>query len=657
MKKKRKLILLSTVLTSFTVILPSILISCNDSKKIKYLKKEITKKTSLIKPILKSNIKKDHILPSKVNFNDIYFNSLPDKTYLRTKGPLIANDIKGELTVNYYFEFEFVDNSKKINWIKTDIFSKTIRGFKNLYTDLNNEIDKVVLEISEDQKEKQLPSEFVKNLDNFIFKNISKQFQFNTKFYEDNNRGTINVEMSYTNLKTKITSKIINKKFFGFETIQKRELRIKQEKENEFNRLEKLLENLIFEYDGYDSLSRPIDDIRLNDFKTNLSSNSEAQIVESEISVYDKFKGTLTFKLYLRSTKKGLEEIQTKTIRTFIIGGFAKDKELFYQSLYNEFINSQEFKNYQQKIKDNLESNKIDEELKNIIKNKEQVIKATKDEYKKLSESIEKTFLESAKTSIEIFMQFSQDTELITKIYKHLNNMLINTNEYLLNNLLFAAKDEKQKGFLAFKNIISRQITAATTGVWAQKIFENVGIGFSDFTELINILLFNLKQQKTFLKDNNSKYNKIKDLTINHLKFIVDYFTNLKWNYLIHGAEPAQPLYDDTPFDTKNRRAGKIQLTLGGGWNILFDTEKFYIKKYLNKNTDGTFENRIDLKFKLEQLVLSNDINENESNDLYDSLTKIISPFTTLIDVYNQKIYKTLKNDLFSALTKINSSK
>ncbi len=125
-------------------------------------------------------------------------------------------------------------------------------------------------------------------------------------------------------------------------------------------------------------------------------------------------------------------------------------------------------------------------------------------------------------------------------------------------------------------------------------------------------------------------------MLIEHLKYILDYFCNLKFDYLFHNEGPKQSQYD-------KKGGGKMVLLLFGGWPILFDVEKFIEPKYSDPSGN-------DLKKKLNDMVNSNKITKQEYEIIFNEFKGIILIFKQLItNIYS----KDLKNVLTSELPKV----
>ncbi|QKX41061.1 lipoprotein 17-related variable surface protein [Metamycoplasma hominis] len=428
--------------------------------------------------------------------------------------------------------------------------------------------------------------------------------------------------------------------------------KIKQELENEPKRLDDLLDKLTMEFtknNDFEKQSIDVKDITIQDYRFNLKDSDFAAIYEIEAVKYDKTLGKLTYKIKLKSNKSLLNEysknpIESTKSRTFEFYGFAKDISEITKNLESDVKKSNEFKKYLENVKLNIETNiekKINEARKEQGKQAAHanVIKAIIEQYKKFNEEIEKTLFELANKAINVFGQFNSNKESIKKLYNILINLIINTNDEMLNVLLELGIDDKVsngRGFMYYKNLTADWVLSKTVGAWAIKMFKEFKNGTDVFIEYLTPILNSFKEKHEFLKTNDSKYNELKNMLIKHLEYILDYFCNLKFDYLFHNDGPKQTEYD-------NKGGGKKVLILFGGWPILFDVEKFIEPKYSDPSGN-------DLKKKLNDMVNSNKITKQEYEIIFNEFKGIILIFKQLItNIYS----KDLKNVLTSQLPKV----
>ncbi|WP_049342262.1 lipoprotein 17-related variable surface protein [Metamycoplasma hominis] len=428
--------------------------------------------------------------------------------------------------------------------------------------------------------------------------------------------------------------------------------KIKEELKNEPKRLDDLLDKLTMEFtknNDFEKRSIDVKDITIQDYRFNLKDSDSAAIYEIEAVKYDKTLGKLTYKIKLKSNKSLLNEysqnpIESTKSRTFEFYGFAKDVSEITKNLESDVKKSNEFKKYLENVKLNIETNiekKINEARKKQHKKAAHanVIKAIIEQYKKFNEEIEKTLFELANKAINVFGQFNSNKESIKKLYNILINLIINTNDEMLNVLLELGIDDKVsngRGFTYYKNLTADWVLSKTVGAWAIKMFKEFKNGTDVFIEYLTPILNSFKEKHEFLKTNDSKYNELKSLLIKHLEYILDYFCNLKFDYLFQNSGPKQTEYD-------NKGGGKKVLILFGGWPILFDVEKFIEPKYSDPSGK-------DLKKKLNDMVNSNKITKQEYEIIFNEFKGIILIFKQLItNIYS----KDLKNVLTSQLPKV----
>ncbi len=428
--------------------------------------------------------------------------------------------------------------------------------------------------------------------------------------------------------------------------------KIKEELKNEPKRLDDLLDKLTMEFtknNDFEKRSIDVKDITIQDYRFNLKDSDSAAIYEIEAVKYDKTLGKLTYKIKLKSNKSLLNEysqnpIESTKSRTFEFYGFAKDVSEITKNLESDVKKSNEFKKYLENVKLNIETNiekKINEARKKQHKKAAHanVIKAIIEQYKKFNEEIEKTLFELANKAINVFGQFNSNKESIKKLYNILINLIINTNDEMLNVLLELGIDDKVsngRGFMYYKNLTADWVLPKTVGAWAIKMFKEFKNGTDVFIKYLTPILNSFKEKHEFLKTNDNKYNELKSLLIKHLEYILDYFCNLKFDYLFHNEGPKQTEYD-------NKGGGKKVLILFGGWPILFDVEKFIEPKYSDPSGK-------DLKKKLNDMVNSNKITKQEYEIIFNEFKGIILIFKQLItNIYS----KDLKNVLTSQLPKV----
>lgn len=557
--------------------------------------------------------------------------SANDKLFKKFSGEIsIANIMNKRNLINFAnkFNFDFKDDNKK-ELAKLMTIDESIKKGYNFF--FEEKID------SGSGKESYIIDD----------NKIQKDYKLLASGKED----TINIQITFK-LDDYSEIKTFTKSGFNDKTsIEK----IKQELENEPKRLDDLLDKLTMEFtkanNDFEKQSIDVKDITIQDYRFNLKDNDFAAIYEIEAVKYDKTLGKLTYKIKLKSNKSLLNEysknpIESTKSRTFEFDGFVKDISEITKNLESDAKKSNEFKKYLENVKLNIETNiekKINEARKKQQKQaaRANVIKAIIEQYKKFNEEIEKTLFELANKAINVFGQFNSNKESIKKLYKILINLIINTNDEMLNVLLELGINDKvsSRGFLGdltyFKNLARDWVLSKTVGAWAIKIFKEFKNGTDVFIEYLTPILNRLKEKYEFLKTNDSKYNELKSLLIEHLKYILDYFCNLKFDYLFHNVGPKQTEYD-------NNGGGKAVL-LFGGWPILFDVEKFIEPKYSDPSGN-------DLKKKLNDMVNSNKITKQEYEIIFNEFKGIILIFKQLItNIYS----KDLKNVLTSQLPKV----
>ncbi|MGC7158635.1 lipoprotein 17-related variable surface protein [Metamycoplasma hominis] len=551
--------------------------------------------------------------------------SANDKLFKKFSGEIsIANIMNKRNLINFAnkFDFDFKDDNKKELAKSMTIDESIKKGYDFFFREKIN---------------------FGSGEESYIIDDF--KIQKNYKLLASENANDINIQITfklddYSEIKT-FTKSGFNDKA----SIEK----IKQELENEPKRLDDLLDKLTMEFtknNDFEKQSIDVKDITINDYKFNLKDSDSADICEIEAVEYDKTLGKLTYKIKLKSKKSLLNEysknpIESTKSRIFEFNGFAKDISEITKNLESDVKKSDEFKKYLENVKLNIETNiekKINEARKNANKQAAHpnVIKAIIEQYKKFNEEIEKTLFELANKAINVFGQFNSNKESIKKLYNILINLIINTNDEMLNVLLELGIDDKvSKGL---RNLTRDWVLSKTVGAWAIKMFKEFKNGTDVFIEYLTPILNSFKEKHEFLKTNESKYNELKDMLIEHLEYILDYFCNLKFDYLFHNQDPKQP---QPQYDKKG--GGKMVLIFGGGWSILFDLEKFIEPKYSDPSGN-------DLKKKLNDMVNSNKITKQEYEIIFNEFKGIILIFKQLItNIYS----KDLKNVLMSKLPKV----
>ncbi|MEX1817832.1 lipoprotein 17-related variable surface protein [Metamycoplasma hominis] len=549
--------------------------------------------------------------------------SANDKLFKKFSGEIsIANIMNKRNLINFAnkFDFDFKDDNKKELAKSMTIDESIKKGYDFFFREKIN---------------------FGSGEESYIIDDF--KIQKNYKLLASENANDINIQITfklddYSEIKT-FTKSGFNDKA----SIEK----IKQELKNEPKRLDDLLDKLTMEFtknNDFEKQSIDVKDITINDYKFNLKDSDSADICEIEAVEYDKTLGKLTYKIKLKSKKSLLNEysknpIESTKSRTFEFNGFAKDISEITKNLESDVKNSNEFKKYQENVKLNIETNiekKINEARKKQQKQAahQNVIKAIIEQYKKFNEEIEKTLFELANKAINVFGQFNSNKESIKKLYNILINLIINTNDEMLNVLLELGINDKVSTGL--RELTADWVLSKTVGAWAIKMFKEFKNGTNVFIEYLTPILNSFKEKHEFLKTNESKYNELKNMLIKHLEYILDYFCNLKFDYLFEGKDPKQTQYD-------NKGAGKKVLLIWGGWPILFDVEKFIEPKYSDPSGN-------DLKNKLNDMVNSNKITKQEYEIIFNEFKGIILIFKQLItNIYS----KDLKNVLMSKLPKV----
>lgn len=562
--------------------------------------------------------------------------STNDKLFKKFSGEIsIANIMNKRNLKNFAnnFDFDFKDDTKKELAKSMTIDESIEKGYDFFFREKIN---------------------FGSGEESYIIDDLKIQKDY--KLLASENANDINIQITfklddYSEIKT-FTKSGFNDKA----SIEK----IKEELKNEPKRLDDLLDKLTMEFtknNDFEKRSIDVKDITIQDYRFNLKDSDSAAIYEIEAVKYDKTLGKLTYKIKLKSNKSLLNEysknpIESTKSRTFEFYGFAKDKSEITKNLESDVKKSNEFKKYLENVKLNIETNiekKINEARKKQHKKAAHanVIKAIIEQYKKFNEEIEKTLFELANKAINVFGQFNSNKESIKKLYNILINLIINTNDEMLNVLLELGIDDKVsngRGFMYYKNLTADWVLSKTVGAWAIKMFKEFKNGTDVFIEYLTPILNSFKEKHEFLKTNDSKYNELKSLLIEHLEYILDYFCNLKFDYLFHNSGPKQTEYD-------NKGGGKKVLILFGGWPILFDVEKFIEPKYSDPSGK-------DLKKKLNDMVNSNKITKQEYEIIFNEFKGIILIFKQLItNIYSKDLKNVLTSQLPKVFTAINDAK
>lgn len=557
--------------------------------------------------------------------------STNDKLFKKFSGEIsIANIMNKRNLKNFAnnFDFDFKDDTKKELAKSMTIDESIEKGYNFFFREKIN---------------------FGSGEESYIIDDFKIQKDY--KLLASENANDINIQITfklddYSEIKTFAKSGFNDKA-----SIEK----IKEELKNEPKRLDDLLDKLTMEFtknNDFEKQSIDVKDITINDYKFNLKDSDSADIYEIEAVKYDKTLGKLTYKIKLKSKKSLLNEysqnpIESTKSRTFEFDGFAKDISEITKNLESDVKKSDEFKKYLENVKLNIETNiekKINEARKNANKQAAHpnVIKAIIEQYKKFNEEIQKTLFELANKAINVFGQFNSNKESIKKLYNILINLIINTNDEMLNVLLELGIDDKvSKGL---RKLTRDWVLSKTVGAWAIKMFKEFKNGTNVFVEYLTPILNSFKEKHEFLKTNDSKYNELKSMLIEHLKYILDYFCNLKFDYLFHNQGPKQTQYD-------NKGGGKMVLLLFGGWPILFDVEKFIEPKYSDPSGN-------DLKKKLNDMVDLKKITKQEYEIIFNEFKGIILIFKQLItNIYSKDLKNVLMTELPKVFKAINDAK
>ncbi|WP_228846936.1 lipoprotein 17-related variable surface protein [Metamycoplasma hominis] len=153
MKKNTKIKSIS-ILSATAILLVSGVISssCNKTQDKETETTKLKEQTRNIKPNLKLSIKQDNILPSEINSSNFYVDNL-DKEISFEISNIIADDVNGNVIINYYFTKSIIDSkTRQPLLIKSNMFSQKYTGFKALVAPLNSSIEQVNLEINEFNK-------------------------------------------------------------------------------------------------------------------------------------------------------------------------------------------------------------------------------------------------------------------------------------------------------------------------------------------------------------------------------------------------------------------------------------------------------------------------------------------------------------------------
>lgn len=562
--------------------------------------------------------------------------STNDKLFKKFSGEISIANIMNKRNLRNFannFDFDFKDDIKKELAKSMTIDESIEKGYNFFFREKIN---------------------FGSGEESYIIDDLKIQKDY--KLLASENANDINIQITfklddYSEIKT-FTKSGFNDKA----SIEK----IKEELKNEPKRLDDLLDKLTMEFtknNDFEKRSIDVKDITIQDYRFNLKDSDSAAIYEIEAVKYDKTLGKLTYKIKLKSNKSLLNEysqnpIESTKSRTFEFYGFAKDVSEITKNLESDVKKSNEFKKYLENVKLNIETNiekKINEARKKQHKKAAHanVIKAIIEQYKKFNEEIEKTLFELANKAINVFGQFNSNKESIKKLYNILINLIINTNDEMLNVLLELGIDDKVsngRGFMYYKNLTADWVLSKTVGAWAIKMFKEFKNGTDVFIEYLTPILNSFKEKHEFLKTNDSKYNELKSLLIKHLEYILDYFCNLKFDYLFRNSGPKQTEYD-------NKGGGKKVLILFGGWPILFDVEKFIEPKYSDPSGK-------DLKKKLNDMVNSNKITKQEYEIIFNEFKGIILIFKQLItNIYSKDLKNVLTSQLPKVFTAINDAK
>ncbi|WP_427867347.1 lipoprotein 17-related variable surface protein [Mycoplasmopsis arginini] len=564
-------------------------------------------------------LKYDFTFRSKTN------NSLVSK---RFSGKILIADFMKKRNLQNYVEncFEFVVKSKK---------SAEISQKESSFITKEN-----LLTYFENLKQKDITKKYI--LDTVPEMMKITNFEI---ISHDSDAGTATVRVSATyDSVTKHKDYIIS----GFATKEKLE-EIRQNRQNEQERIDALLETLTMTYNKENQKTQLVSDVNLKDFIFNIE-NQNVIILESKDRVIDGKNGTIMFSIKLRSNKENFNDIVSTKEKVFTLTGFAKDKTEQINSLLEKFKVSENYLNYKEEIENKLNADIEDEAKERNPQIKDNVISVLKQEYTKLTIAVEEAFFESIQTLMSIFMQFNENEQLNEKFFEILGNMFTKTNNELFLTLLEPAVNTNTgKMKTDYQQIVANWIIPNTVGKWATAIFTELNKGIPEFNKYIESEMDKLNTQHEFLNNSEEKQNQTKEVVQNQLKTILDYYKDIKWDYLFLGKGQKQPNYD-------NYNGGKKLLLLGmisflnwvtPGWEVLFNTDKF-INANVYKDSDDN-----NLITNLNKLVTDNKITEDEKNILFKESKTILSPFLKAIDIYNKKIKKALEENLYNNFVNI----
>ncbi len=294
MKKNTKIKSIS-ILSATAILLVSGVISsaCNKTQDKETETTKLKEQTRNIKPNLKLSIKQDKILPSEINSSNFYVNNL-DKEISFEISNIIADDVNGNVIINYYFTKSIIDSkTRQPLLIKSNTFSQKYTGFKALVAPLNSSIEQVNLEINEFNKKDFLPSQYIKLQSNFSFKNIDSQYELKTEYIANDEQGKIEVKYYYVQKDKDIKSKIISKTFYCFNSLNN--IANTQKEANTLNKLGNeislKLKKQINKSETYAST------LNWNDFETSKKLNSAYLRSNGEL-IFDDINGEVKLNYY-----------------------------------------------------------------------------------------------------------------------------------------------------------------------------------------------------------------------------------------------------------------------------------------------------------------------------------------------------------------------
>ncbi|WLP85499.1 lipoprotein 17-related variable surface protein [Mycoplasma seminis] len=295
------------------------------------------------------------LYPSEIKYQNLKItkNSSSDIIF-QFSGDLIPDDVNGNLKINFYFTAKDPKTSK---WIKSEVKSLSLSGFKNLKTVAQEQLNKLTYNFEDQNNTSLLPNAIV-NRNKVTFSPLeSDRLHVVSQFDADDENGNVTLSYKLRSFNPSYETQSISKTFSGFKTT----LQDQREKELvKMNQISASLNNISLKSSIIKKQTRPRN-ITLEDF--NLPQNESYKLSLNSITPNDdkgsldvsfkvisnKFNdivsndktitltGLLTTEEYNKQSDASFLKTLNESFASFIYSGLAKNTTLASETLDNQY--------------------------------------------------------------------------------------------------------------------------------------------------------------------------------------------------------------------------------------------------------------------------------------------------------------------------------